>query len=254
MIDRRTLNKGAAAAIGAAFLALSLDSCGQRDKAAPSEPGDLHYASVDDLIGWFKAAKVSPVDLLNAQIKRVEALNDKVNCITDEHFDTALKEAKESEQRYRQGDPRPLEGITVAMKDEFARPGWRVTQGSLIYKDSPRATENDAIVDALEAAGAVMPFQTTVPEFYLFLGASTRAWGTAPQSLEPRVLPRGVVGGIGGGTGRGLFDAGHGFGHGRLDSHSGIPERPVWIPPTLRPRCRGGGCVLDSRSACPPVR
>ena len=187
MIDRRTLIRGAAAAAGTAFLASSLDSCGQRAApAARAEPDDLHYASVDDLIGWFKAGKVSPVDLLNAQIKRVEALNDKVNCITDEHFDTALKEAKESEERYRRGDPRPLEGITVAMKDEFARPGWRVTQGSLIYKDSPRATENDAIVDALEAAGAVMPFQTTVPEFYLFLGASTRAWGTThnPWNLE----------------------------------------------------------------------
>lgn len=158
----------------------------RRETTAPAEPGDLFYASIDDLIGWFTAGTASPVDLLNAQIRRVEALNGKVNCITDEHFDAALKEAKHSEERYRRGDPRPLEGITVAVKDEFSRPGWRVTQGSLLYKDSPRATENDAIIDALEAAGAVLPFQTTVPEFYLFPGASTRAWGTTrnPWNLE----------------------------------------------------------------------
>ncbi len=155
--------------------------------ASAAPPGDpLCYASVDDLIAIFKTGKASPVDLLNAQFKRIEALNPKVNCITYAHFDEALKEAKQSEERYRQGNPRPLEGITVGIKDEFNRPGWRTTQGSLIYKDSPLATESSAIVDFLEAAGAVMPFQTTVPEFYLFLGASTRAWGTThnPWNLE----------------------------------------------------------------------
>ena len=134
----------------------------------------------------FRAGKASPVDLLKAQIKRIEALNSKINCITYAHFDQALKEAQQSEDRWRRGDARPLEGITVAIKDEFSRPGWQITQGSLIFKDSPPATENAAVIDLLEAAGAVMPFQTTVPEFYLFLGASTRAWGTThnPWNLE----------------------------------------------------------------------
>ena len=178
MIDRRTLIKGA----GTAFVASGLVG-----PAAAAEPDDpLSYASVDDLVALFKAGKVSPVDLLKAQIKRIETLNPKVNCITDEHFDEARKAARESEDRYLRGDARPLEGITVAIKDEFARPGWRITQGSLVFKDAPRATENAAVIDSLEAAGAVMPFQTTVPEFYLFLGASTRAWGTThnPWNLE----------------------------------------------------------------------
>jgi amidase len=177
-IDRRTLVKGA----GAAFVASALDSPAAR--AGSDDP--LSYASVDHLMAMFRARKASPVDLLRAQIKRIEALNPKVNCITYEHFDQAMKEARQSEERYRRGTARPLEGITVAIKDEFSRPGWRTTQGSLILKDSPVATENSAVIDSLEAAGAVMPIQTTVPEFYLFLGASTRAWGTTrnPWNLE----------------------------------------------------------------------
>ena len=151
----------------------------------------LCYASVDELIALFTAGEVSPVEVLNAQIARIEALNGAVNCITDEHFDTARAEARQSEERYRRGDARPLEGITVAMKDEFTRPGWRITQGSLLFKDSPPATENDAIVDALESAGAILPFQTTVPEFYLFLGASTRAWGTTCNPWNLRYSPGG---------------------------------------------------------------
>jgi len=178
VIDRRTLIKGAGTALVASAAGFP---------PAQADPDDLLcYASVDALKTMFRAKKASPVDLLKAQIKRIEALNSKINCITYEHFDQALKEARESEARYRRGDVRRLEGITVAIKDEFARSGWRVTQGSLIFKDSPPATENAAIIDSLEAAGAVMPFQTTVPELYLFLGASTRAWGTThnPWNLE----------------------------------------------------------------------
>ena len=175
MIDG-TLAKGAKTA------ASGLDSRAAR--AASDDP--FCYASVDDLTAMFRAGQASPVDLLKAQIKRIEALNSKVNCITYEHFDQALKEAQQSEDRYRRGDARPLDGITVAIKDEFNRPGWRTTQGSLIFKNSAPATENSAVIDSLEAAGAVMPFQTTAPEFYLFLGASTRAWGTThnPWNLE----------------------------------------------------------------------
>ena len=178
MMDRRTLIKGAGTALVAS---------GLLRPAAAAEPDDpLSYACVDDLVALFTSGKASPVDLLKAQMKRIEALNPKVNCFTDAHFDEAMKEARISEDRYRRGEARPLEGITVAVKDEFARPGWRVTQGSLVFKDLPRATESAAIVDCLEAAGAVMPIQTTVPEFYLFIGASTRAWGTTrnPWNLE----------------------------------------------------------------------
>lgn len=178
MMGRRTLMGGAAAALGAG---LATPASGQ---ASADEA--LCYASVDELVAMFRTGRASPLDVLEAQIRRIGALNPRVNCITDTHFETARAEARHSAERYRRGDARPLEGITVAIKDEFARPGWRVTQGSLLFKDSPRATENAALIDALEAAGAILPFQTTVPEFYLFLGASTRAWGTTrnPWNLE----------------------------------------------------------------------
>ncbi|TCT21344.1 amidase [Thiobaca trueperi] len=184
-MDRRTF---AAWLLAAPFVMKSgLPAAASDLPAAEAVPADpLCYASVDELKAMFQAGKASPVDLLKAQIKRVEALNPKVNCITYEHFDQAMKEARASEARYRSGEARPLEGITVALKDDCSRVGWKTTQGSLLFKDSPPATENAAIVDMLEAAGAVMPFQTTVPEFYLFVGASTRAFGTTrtPWNLE----------------------------------------------------------------------
>jgi len=71
------------------------------------------------------------------------------------------------------------------------------TQGSLILKNSPLATENASVIDSLEAAGAVMPFQTTVPEFYLFPAASTRAWGTTRNPWNLDYSPGGSSAGSG---------------------------------------------------------
>lgn len=195
-IDRRTV---AAYLLAAPFvMRAGLSAALSEARAARMDPADpLCYASVDELKAMFKSGKASPVDLLKAQMKRVDALNSKVNCITYEHFDQAMKEARESEARYRRGQERPLEGITVALKDDCSRVGWKTTQGSLLFKDAPPATENVAVVDMLEAAGAVMPFQTTVPEFYLFVGASTRAFGTTRTPWDLEYSPGGSSAGSG---------------------------------------------------------
>jgi len=85
---------------------------------AQSTNKDLIYLSATEALQLFKEKKLSPVDVLKAQIERIEALNGKVNCITYKHFDSALEQARESESRYVKGNPRPLEGITTAIKDE----------------------------------------------------------------------------------------------------------------------------------------
>lgn len=127
---------------------------------------------------------MSPVDVLRAQIDRIKrcngplntsgreikdfmAFNGKVNAITYEHFDQAMKAARKSEKRYRDKTARELEGLTVAIKDENDVAGWRTTMGSVLLEDAPVAKENAAIIDMLLDQGAVLHIQTTVPEFYI---------------------------------------------------------------------------------------
>ena len=160
-------------------------------RAAPDPDAELCYQPVSALIELFRARKLSPVELLQAQVRRIERYNPAVNAITYRHVEQALAEARVSEQRYRDGTARRLEGITVALKDEDDRAGWRTTMGSLLLKDAPPASENAAIVDALEAAGAVLHIQTTVPEFYLSAIASTRAWGTTRNPWNLAFSPGG---------------------------------------------------------------
>jgi amidase len=193
----------------------------------------LCYASVSELIAAFKAGRLSPVELLQAQIKRIEEYNPVINAITYKHFGQAIADAKASEERYKKGTERPLEGITVAIKDENDRVGWRTTMGSLVYKDAPFAKENSPIIDALEATGAVLHIQTTVPEFYLSVSASTYAWGTT-RNVEPGIFPRRILERLRRGLGRGVRNACDGLRYGRFNPATGVAVPALWLQAALR--------------------
>ena len=160
---------------------------------------DLIYLSASKLLDLFKTKKASPVEVLEAQIQRIEAVGDKINAITYTHFDAAMDAARESERRYMNGNARALEGITVGMKDEHGPAGWTITQGSKLLKDN-RTDQNDPVADKLLEAGAVMPIQTTAPEFYLAAVTWSELWGVTRNPWNLTF----AVGGSSGGSGAAL--------------------------------------------------
>ena len=97
----------------------------------------LCFLEVQELKELFKSGDLSSIALLMANVRRIEAEDAKFNCITQKHYEDALAQAQESERRYKNGTPRPLEGITVAIKDEVRVAGWRTTYGSLICREAP---------------------------------------------------------------------------------------------------------------------
>lgn len=127
---------------------------------------DLCYLPVKELLTLFKAQKISPVDLLKAQIAQIEKYNATINAHTAMHFEEAYIQAHESEKRYKEGTQRPLEGITCAIKDEVDVKGWRTTKGSKIHANDPVSEEDAALITLLRNAGVVMHVQTNIPEYY----------------------------------------------------------------------------------------
>lgn len=214
MSRRDFLKLSALVALEAACFSVGLP---QSVLAAPPDADDIAYLSAEEQIRRFKAGSLSPVDVLEAQIARIrkyngplnsagtelldyKTFNGKVNAITYEHFAEARKTAQEAEKRYRAGAARSLEGITVAVKDENDVEGWRVTMGSLMLQDAPLCNENAALIDMLQAEGAVLHIQTTVPELYLHIQTWSRLWGITrnPWNLHY------AVGGSSGGSGAAL--------------------------------------------------
>jgi Asp-tRNA(Asn)/Glu-tRNA(Gln) amidotransferase A subunit family amidase len=160
---------------------------------------DLVYLPASLQLELFRARKLSPVEVLEAQIAAWEATNSKVNATTFTHFEKARGEARESENRWMRGNARPLEGITCALKDEHHEAGMIVTSGSKLLKDNLQDT-TDEVTALLKEAGVVTHMQTTVPEFYFHGLTFSDHWGVTRNPWNLRY----TVGGSSGGTGAAL--------------------------------------------------
>ncbi len=148
---------------------------------------DLCYLSATEAITRFKSRQLSPVELMRALIERAEKVEPLINAFTDEYFDQALKQAKTAEKRYLgKGDkPRPLEGIPVAIKDEYLVKGQRTTYGCSVFENYIADSTTPCIERLLEA-GAIIHARTTTPQFSMLTVTHSPLWGVTrnPWNLE----------------------------------------------------------------------
>jgi Asp-tRNA(Asn)/Glu-tRNA(Gln) amidotransferase A subunit family amidase len=159
---------------------------------------DLCYMTATEAIAAFKSRALSPVELLKAIIARCEQLQPKVNALTYTYFDRALEQAKAAEVRYARGreQPRPLEGISVAIKDFHPVKNEITTFGSRIYRDH-RPNYSAPTVQRLLDAGAIMHCRTTTPEFAHTGITASPLWGITRNPWNLDYTPGGSSGGAG---------------------------------------------------------
>jgi len=139
--------------------------------------------------------QISPVELLEACIARIEAVNPFVNAVTATCFERARKEAQAAERAVLGGHPMGLlHGLPIGVKDLEATEGLLTTLGSPLYRDHVPAADN-VLVARLRAAGAIVVGKTNVPE--LGAGANTRndVWGATGNPFNPRLNAGGSSGG-----------------------------------------------------------
>ena len=161
---------------------------------------DLHYLSATEALTRFRDRSLSPVELLDAVIARAEAVEPTVNALCHERFDEAREEARAAEARYMgRREPRALEGIPLAIKEEEEVAGQPWTQGSLIYKDLV-AEQSSVFARRMLDAGAIVHARTTAPEFSCALFTHSRLPGVTRNPWNPEF----GVGGSSGGSGAAL--------------------------------------------------
>lgn len=150
-----------------------------------------------EAIKRFKAKKLSPVELMEAVIRRAEATKDKVNAFTNTHFDEAMALARKAEAKYAKGRKTgPLEGLPVGIKDESYIKGKPTTGGSLIMKDfvaDATSTMNERVM----AAGGIVHARTATPEFSCAAYTWSRLWGVTRNPWNTKFTPGGSSGGAG---------------------------------------------------------
>ena len=158
-------------------------------------PDNLFYLSASDAIAKFKSRELSPVELMQAVIKRAEDVEPRINAFCFEFFDQALEAAKKSEQRYmRGGRVRSLEGLPAAIKDESEIKGQPLTNGSLIWKDEI-AQSTSFCNERLIRAGAIVHARTTTPEFSCASLTHSKLWGVTRNPWNLYYTPGGSSGG-----------------------------------------------------------
>lgn len=170
-----------------------------------SSDTDLCYLTATSAIAAFRSGELSPVDLMQAVIARVEGTNDRLNCLTYEYFDRALEQARAAADVYAR-DPesaRPLEGIPCAIKDWHSVRGEITTYGSKAYRDF-RPERSAPTVDRLLDAGAIMHFRTTTPEQAHSGVTKSPLWGITRNPWNTDYSPGGSSGGAGAAVAAGL--------------------------------------------------
>ncbi|HEY9037458.1 MAG TPA: amidase [Roseovarius sp.] len=161
-----------------------------------TEGADLCYLSATEALQMFRKRTLSPVELLKAQIARAERVEPEINAFTETFHDTAMAEAKAAEARYMSGacDLRPLEGLTVTIKDVLDQQGACTSRGSLIFKDH-RASSDHPVVERVKQAGGIIHARTTTSEFAFGWITATRLWGVTRNPWNPDRTPGGSSGG-----------------------------------------------------------
>jgi aspartyl-tRNA(Asn)/glutamyl-tRNA(Gln) amidotransferase subunit A len=126
---------------------------------------DLAFAPAHGLRDLIGRKQLSPVELTELTLRRIEALNPKLNAFITVTADLARESARNAEAQRMRGEPLgPLHGIPVSIKDLEGIAGVRFTRGSLLHRDD--VCDRDALcVERLRRAGAIIVGTTNTPEF-----------------------------------------------------------------------------------------
>ena len=114
------------------------------------------YAPVSELAAQIRARKLSPVELTEGYLQRLETVGRRLNAVAYVMRETALREAREAEAEIKRGRYRgPLHGIPYGVKDLCATREAPTTWGATPYKDQ-RFDYDATVVTRLREAGAVL--------------------------------------------------------------------------------------------------
>jgi aspartyl-tRNA(Asn)/glutamyl-tRNA(Gln) amidotransferase subunit A len=127
---------------------------------------DLHWMTATQLVSAFRDKDLSPVEVAEYLLGRIEALDAKINafCLVDP--ETTLSMARASEERWVAGEPQGLlDGVPVAIKDLVVSKGWPTMRGSKTVDPNQPAEHDAPSVARLREHGAVFIGKSTTPEF-----------------------------------------------------------------------------------------
>ena len=159
---------------------------------------DLHLLTIHEASDLIRSRQISPVELTQAFLDRIEAVDDRLKSYITLLPEAAMETAREAEAEISRGNYRgPLHGIPIALKDLYDTAGVPTMAQSKVLEH--RVPDKDAtVVTRLREAGTVLLGKLTMHEFALGFPASLYESPRNPWNLDH------VTGGSSSGSGAGI--------------------------------------------------
>jgi amidase len=156
---------------------------------------DIHYESAVDLAARIRKREISVVEVVEAHLRRIEAVNPTINAIVTLTAERAIADGHAADAALAAGHaPGLLFGLPVAHKDLVETKGIRTTYGSPIFAEY--VPDFDAlIVERLHAAGAITIGKTNTPEFGAGSQTFNAVFGVTRNPYDPSKTCGGSSGG-----------------------------------------------------------
>jgi aspartyl-tRNA(Asn)/glutamyl-tRNA(Gln) amidotransferase subunit A len=151
--------------------------------------------SAVELANLIRSKVLSPVELMEETLNRIEEINPGLNAFVAMRAEDAMAEAKAVADRIVRGeDPGPLAGIPIGVKDLEDVKGMVTSFGSIPFKDN-WAQQDSVQVARLRAAGAIVVGKTNTPEFGFTGFTKNRLFGVTRNPWNRERTPGGSSGG-----------------------------------------------------------
>jgi amidase len=155
---------------------------------------DITAISANRLAELIRARTISPIEVVDAYLRRIEKVNSSLNAIITLAPDL-LEQAKAAEASLLRGESTgPLHGVPLTIKDTIETAGLKTTSGSVIR--AAHVPERDApAVASLKAAGAIILGKTNTAEMAMDYTADNPLFGRTNNPHDQACTPGGSSGG-----------------------------------------------------------
>lgn len=143
----------------------------------------------------YRDGSLAPVDVAQAVLARLEAVNPRLNAVVMRRDAAFLAEAEAASARHAKGQPlSALDGVPITVKDSLLTADLPTTWGTPALRDY-RTGHDECAVARARAAGALIVGKTNVPEFALEGYTANPIFGVTGNPWAPELTPGGSSGG-----------------------------------------------------------
>ena len=158
--------------------------------------GELLSLPAIRLAAMVREREVSPVELVEAHIARIEEVNGALNALIADRFDAARAEARAAEAAVGAGgELPPLHGVPCTIKEFLGVTGMPHTGGGLLARRGVVASEDATVVTRLRDAGAIVLGVSNAPEGGMWMETYNKIYGRTNNPWDLKRTPGGSSGG-----------------------------------------------------------